>query len=241
MNSLYAVLALCALVTEQSQTPLSSGSFLEKASSISVDYKSATEYFTVDKSGAGRAELLAAQDFQNAKRWSDTILSPNVAKELNKGGWTAYKDIKHRIEPIVATASINDSSAIWSSGDRAGALLIVDANVTTIDSAEAANDFALKHLMQYLKVPALSKEECKFYLKKNGDIWAGYINYGLVDQNTGKTKKVTEWYHSVLVITDGRNTIIRMTFLESGKFAEQRVQWGSPQVTVAKTKSRFDR
>lgn len=235
-----ALLALIQAPPLGDLVPVESAPFLQRVASLSKDFFNATEFFAVRPGTGIRAEGSARAEVERLAPWLEKMARPDLAKALTTEEWTAYKDWRHRVEPIVARTAVNSETIAWSFGHKVAALLVDRGKTTQIDGESDAGRFALSFLSSYLKLPERAASSVETYFKPYDGIWAGYVARGVYTGVHGTKQGPWEWDASFLVITDGRHVLARWNLtVPADEFGSE--EGSSPQVVIPKTKSRFDK
>jgi hypothetical protein len=57
-------------------------------------------------------------ELAKAKHWVRTIMTPAYAEPLANANWTAYRNLTHRYDPLIAEAVVDGNRIVWLDGDR---------------------------------------------------------------------------------------------------------------------------
>jgi hypothetical protein len=221
------------------RAPLADTDFVANVAKISRDFMNATEFFVVDPSTALRPTGKAAAELARVMPSLRQTAKPSLSAQLEKADWAAYRDIGHRVEPLVASCSFDGETVRWSFGDYVAAMLVDLPAAVDLGDARKANAFALDFLSRHLSLPDRSGAAAQFFLKSNNGIWGGYVDR-LPPETDKEARKRLEWDNYFLFITDGHHVLVRWNLRDLERQDEGLVK-GHPSGPVPpKTKSRFD-
>jgi hypothetical protein len=171
--------------------------------------------------------------------WLSKMAKPELAGLLEKAPWTAYKDVGHRLEPLIAESVFNDDKIRWSFSVKNAAVLCDLSQPVDVSDVGKANAFALDYLGRLLALPERPHDSIKAFVKRCGDVWGGYVVRGQYVEG-GRPTTPWEWDTHFLFITDGAHVLVRWVLLEpEDRHGGKTTGYASGPVPP-KTKSRFD-
>ena len=219
--------------------PLADADFLGKVAKIHLNYMHATEFFVVDQSKAVKPTGKAAEELDRVTEWLRRTARPDLFRLLEKGPWVAYKDVSHRIEPLIAQCTMDGETIRWSCGEKNAALLVDLPHPVDLGSVEKAKAFALGFLGRLLNLPDRPEQSISVDLAQDGNIWGGYLARGL-HRVGDRIVAPYGWDTSILVVTDGKHVLARWLLAEPDDLTGKTGKAAIGPSHAPKAKSRFD-